>query len=79
MELLAEKIDADINPGLTGGERKVGFILMVFPFGPLGDKKRLNMVSNARSDAIPALLEEHLAYVRERLMEDDKENAPDVH
>src|SRR3954469_16018667 len=58
MVLIAKAIDAVFNG--DGDERKIGFCLMVFPFGP-GPEGRCNYVSNAKREEIVLLLKEQLA------------------
>jgi hypothetical protein len=60
MNQLAEAIDELFNQGAKGPDRKVGFILMVFPFSEQGG--RCNYISNgaARKDVV-ALFKEQIA------------------
>lgn len=64
MNVLAGAIDELFNgPGASKeeapGERKVGFILMVFPFGT--EPGRTNYISNANREDVIVLLKEQLA------------------
>lgn len=58
MNELARKLDNSFNGDLHGGNRQVGFVLLVFPFG---DKEgRCNYISNGadRKDIIKLLREQ---------------------
>lgn len=59
MEALAHTIDELFNGDLRGKDRKVGFVLMVFPF--YGEKGRANYISNADRRDVVTLLKEQLA------------------
>lgn len=61
MEAIARAIDEFFNPETKGNDRKVGFVLMVFPFGE-GSQGRCNYMSNGadRRD-IAALMKEMIA------------------
>jgi len=58
MEFLARQMDHLFNGDLRGEHRKVGFVLMVFPFGEGG---RANYVSNANRADIVATMKEQIA------------------
>lgn len=60
MNGLAAGIDKVINGDVPRGERKNGFILMVFPFGQT-DKPRCNYISSAERQDVIILLKEQLA------------------
>ena len=63
MNGIANYCDGALNPGLTGSDRSVGFVLMVFPFD--GHPGRVNYLSNgADRDHIIALMEEQIAGFR---------------
>jgi hypothetical protein len=49
---LARALDELFNPGVRGGDRKTGFVLLVFPFGEA--EGRANYISNGadRKDII---------------------------
>jgi hypothetical protein len=59
MNQLAKAIDEFWNGKHTGAERKIGFCILMFPFGANEPSKdRINYISNAeRSDMITALKE----------------------
>lgn len=67
MKGLAEALDDVLNDGQPKGERRAGFVLMVFPFND--HDGRCNYVSNARREDIVVLLKEQLRRF---------EGAPDV-
>ena len=46
MNMLADTLDDALNPGASGSDRKLGFVLLVFKFGKLG---RYNFISNGAS------------------------------
>lgn len=57
MNEIAHAIDRSFNGELTGKDRKVGFILQIFPFD--GHEGRCNYISNAdRKDVIVMLKEQ---------------------
>ena len=60
MNALARFMDEYLNEGLTGKDRKNGFVLLVFPFGPVDG--RCNYISNgaSREDVI-VLMKEQIA------------------
>jgi len=63
MNVLARFLDDQFNgEGVRGHDRKVGFILMVFPFDDRPG--RLNYVSNANREDVITLLTEQLAYFK---------------
>lgn len=65
MNELAVILDDFLNHNAKGLDRKVGFCLMVFPFGP-SPGERCNYISNAvRSDMI-ALLRDQLRRLEKR-------------
>jgi hypothetical protein len=62
MNVLARFLDDQFNgEGVTGKDRRVGFVLLVFPFGD-GPGHRTNYVSNANREDVVTLLREQLAY-----------------
>lgn len=61
MNLLASELDDRFNgKGVRGKSRKVGFVLLVFPFGE-GKGNRTNYISNADRRDIVVLLKEMTA------------------
>ncbi|KQZ00869.1 hypothetical protein ASD45_08380 [Pseudolabrys sp. Root1462] len=44
MQALAVALDEALNPGLTGNAKKIGFVLLVFPYD--GHEGRANYISN---------------------------------
>lgn len=62
MQALASGIDEYFNGDLKGPDRKVGFVLLVFPFGERGEEGRCNYISNGGDRAdIVSLLKEMIA------------------
>lgn len=59
MNDLAHFLDHEFNGEAKGGARKVGFVMMVFPFRDHGG--RCNYISNANRDDVVVLLKEQLA------------------
>lgn len=59
MNVLADAIDDVLNGDLRGKDRKVGFLLMVFPFS--GSDGRANYISNAERADVVVMLKEQLA------------------
>ena len=59
MNTLAGAVDEFFNGKAKRDKRKVGFILLVFPFGHKG---RCNYISNAERTDVVTLLKEQLAY-----------------
>src|SRR5262252_7292473 len=59
MNTLAGAVDEFFNGKLKRNKRKVGFILLVFPFGHKG---RCNYISNAERADVVTLLKEHRCY-----------------
>jgi hypothetical protein len=59
MNTLASTLDELFNGDATGGDRKTGFILMVFPFG--NTDGRANYISNAERADVVNMLKEQLA------------------
>jgi hypothetical protein len=57
MNALAEGLDDALNPGLSGKERKVGFVLLVFDYG---EPSRANYISNGadRKDIVVMMKEQ---------------------
>jgi len=72
MRTLARGIDHHFNGTLLpGGTKKVGFILMVFPFGD-ADEGRCNYMSNAeRSDVVRMLKEQIKRFETQEAEEND--------
>ena len=60
MNVLARFLDEQFNGEAKRGDRTVGFVLMVFPFGDRPG--RTNYVSNAEREDVIVLLKEQLAY-----------------
>ena len=58
MKLVAKTIDEMFNGELPKGEREVGFVLMVFPFGRSG---RVNYMSNCDRAEVIATMKEQIA------------------
>lgn len=44
MQAIAGALDEALNPGLTGKDKKIGFVVLVFPFD--GHEGRANYISN---------------------------------
>lgn len=65
MKKIAKTIDQIYNgeKAMTP-EAEIGFVLMVFPFGPPGG--RTNYISNASLEDVIRLMEDQLARLRER-------------
>lgn len=57
---VAKLLDDVFNSGLTGDERKVGFALLLFPFGEKPDQ-RVNYIANASREDMIAALKEFIA------------------
>jgi hypothetical protein len=53
MQAIAETLDEYLNEGVRGSARKIGFVLLVFPFGE-EEKGRCNFISNGadRKDVV---------------------------
>lgn len=55
MNAIAQALDEMFNPGAKGDDRKIGFVLLAFPFSPpdtiqpAGDEPRVNYISNGAS------------------------------
>lgn len=69
MRGLAEVLDRQFNGDRRGNARQIGFVLLIFPFGPKpinghqdDDKHRTNYISNATRADVIAMLREQLAY-----------------
>lgn len=58
MNTLARGIDKALNDDFTGGNRKTGFVLLVFPFG--SDDGRCNYISNADRKDIVVMMKEQI-------------------
>jgi hypothetical protein len=58
LSIVVQVLDEHFNPGLKGQDRKVGFIVLTFPFGDVGDG-RCNYASNGadKMDAAKLLRE----------------------
>jgi len=66
MRAIAEMLDNTFNGRVRGPDRKVGFILLVFPFGQ--EEGRCNYISNGASrEDVVKLLEEQVRAFREIL------------
>jgi len=62
MVALAGFLDEEFNGGAKGADRKVGFVLLVFPFGDGTEDGRCNFISNgADRHDIVALFKEMIA------------------
>ena len=60
MNTLARILDANFNGDATGKDRKIGFVLLVFPFGPVDG--RCNYISNGASrEDVVVLMKEQIA------------------
>jgi len=59
MNELAHFLDAKFNPDVSPGKRKIGFVLMVFPF--FDQPGRCNYISNANRTDVKVLLREQLS------------------
>ena len=59
MNALARGIDESFNGDAKGVDRKVGFVLLVFPFGE--NEGRCNYISNADRNDIVTMLKEQVA------------------
>jgi hypothetical protein len=59
MNVLADVLDEALNGAATGKDRKVGFLLMVFPFD--SNEGRANYISNAERKDVVVMLKEQLA------------------
>jgi hypothetical protein len=60
MQAIAASLDEVLNGDAKGKDRKVGFVLLTFPFGELGTERlnRVNYIGNGeRSDVYAALKE----------------------
>jgi len=64
MRVLAKGIDHHFN---GGGPKKVGFILMVFPFGVPDDTHRCNYMSNADRVDVIKMLKEQIGYFEKQV------------
>lgn len=64
MTRISHAIDAVFNGDPSEGprEKKIGFILMVFEFGPSTPDHRCNYMSNASREDVIIMLKEQLAY-----------------
>lgn len=58
---LAKSLDIVLNGNLLGKERKIGFALLVFPFGETPKGNRINYIGNGERDDIKVALKELLA------------------
>jgi len=58
MNALAATLDEWFNDTARGKDRKVGFVLLVFPFGEEG---RCNYISNAERADVVTMLKEQIA------------------
>jgi hypothetical protein len=67
---VARTLDVTLNGHLKGLDRKVGFILMVFEFGDVGEPPggRCNYISNADRASVKDLLRDQL----KKFEKDDK-------
>lgn len=60
MNFMARILEAHLNGENTGKDRKNGFVLMVFPFGP--NDGRCNFISNgAKREDVVVLMKEMIA------------------
>lgn len=60
MNTLAHVLDEHFNGDDKGTDRKIGFMLAVFPFGE-GEQRRFNYISNASREHMLILLREMAA------------------
>lgn len=60
MNGLARQLDYMFNKGLSGDQRKTGFVLLVFPFGDAGSR-RINYISNGERVDVVTVLKEIVA------------------
>lgn len=67
MNRVARWIDAAFNGKLKKSERRIGFVLLVFPLNDHGG--RCNYISNGRRDDVVVLLREQLARFEGRVHE----------
>jgi hypothetical protein len=69
MNRLARALNEYFNGDVPNSQRTTGFVLLVFPFGSVPSRDRINYISNAeRSDMITAL-KEIVARFEGRMME----------
>jgi hypothetical protein len=64
MNALAGALDSILNGEDRGTDRKVGFVLLTFPFGSTDG--RCNYISNADRNDVVTLLEEQLTRFKEQ-------------
>lgn len=63
MRALADVLDDQFNGPRRGAARKVGFVLLVFPFGSdPKDGHRTNYISNAPREDVLLMLKEQVRY-----------------
>jgi hypothetical protein len=66
MNAIAEALDEMFNRGTKGNDRKIGFVLLTFPFSPPGtiqptDEQRCNYISNGANRKDMACLMREMA------------------
>lgn len=71
MNALAAAIDDVLNGEIR--PKKVGFVLLVFPFGEADDRSRINYISNGQREDIRVALKELLARWEGRYAEGGKQ------
>ncbi len=63
MQAIAEVLDDHFNGDRRGTDRRVGFVLLIFPFGhDPKDGHRTNYISNASRDDVVTMLKEQVSY-----------------
>lgn len=68
MNAIARALDAEFNGLLRGDARKVGFVLLVFPYGPVLSGARCNYISNGalRDDIVNLFKEQIVQFEQEK-------------
>lgn len=67
MNEIAGALDDLFNPGVTGNDRKIGFVLLAFPYSPpgtmqpAGEEPRCNYISNGANRKDMACLMREMA------------------
>ena len=67
MNAIAAQLDELFNQGAKGGDRKIGFVLLAFPYAepgtmqPAGDEPRCNYISNGANRQDMACLMREMA------------------
>lgn len=73
MNAIAKTLDDILNHGLKGDARKIGFALLVFPFGE-DPKGRINYIGNADREHMLTALKELVARWEGRFIEPEGDN-----